>query len=111
MGMYDILKISTSKLPLTEEEKATIGDNIGWQTKDFECILSTVEIEDNGKLRFFDSNEQWIEVEDMEYVNFYSDSKIGWLEFNARFNDGQLSSIERSYFYNFVKKLIEKLNS
>ena len=118
--MYDDLKISTSKLPLTDEEKSIIGDNVGWQTKDFECILSTAEITDEGKLRFFDfnykwddnvksglfslngkmgglitENKQWVEIKDVEFVNFYSGSKLGWLEFNAHFKDGQLVNIER----------------
>jgi len=32
MGMYDNLKISTSKLPLSDSEKLAIGENPDWQT-------------------------------------------------------------------------------
>lgn len=121
MGMFDNLKISTSKLPLTDSEKLAIGENHDWQTKDFESILSTAEITDEGKLRFltfkydWDENaesalgkltgkkgalvtkdEQWIELKDYHgYVNFYTVVNNIWYEFNAKFTDGQLVNIER----------------
>lgn len=121
MGMYDNLKISTSKLPVTDNEKLSIGENADWQTKDFECILSTAEITDDGKLRFlifkydWDENaesalgqltgkkgalvtkdEQWIDLKDYHgYVNFYTSVNNIWYEFNAKFTDGQLVKIER----------------
>jgi len=120
MGMFDNLKISTSKLPLSDSEKKSIGENPDWQTKDFECILSTAEITDEGKLRFltfkydWDENaesamfqltgkkgalvtkdEEWIDIPHHGYVNFYSTVNTIWYEFNAKFTDGQLVSIER----------------
>ena len=121
MGMFDNLKISTSKLPLSESEKLAIGENPDWQTKDFECILSTAEITDEGKLRFltfkydWDENaesalskltgkkgalvtkdEEWIDLKDYHgYVNFYTSVNNIWYEFNAKFTDGQLVNIER----------------
>lgn len=121
MGMFDNLKISTSKLPLSDSEKKSIGENPNWQTKDFECIMSTAEITDDGKLRFlnfryeWDENvknvmfkltgkmgglttkdEQWIDLNDYHgYVNFYSTVNSIWYEFNAKFTDGKLVSIER----------------
>lgn len=121
MGMFDNLKISTDKLPLSDSEKKSIGENPDWQTKDFECIMSTAEITDNGKLRFlnlryeWDENlksgmfeltgkmgglttkdEQWVELNDYHgYVNFYTSVNNIWYEFNAKFTDGQLVNIER----------------
>jgi hypothetical protein len=121
MGVYDKLKISTSKLPLTDSEKLSIGENPNWQTKDFECIMSTAEITDDGKLKFlnfsheWDENiksvmfeltgkggglgpkgEQWIELNDYHgNVNFYNYVNNIWYEFNAKFTDGQLVNIER----------------
>lgn len=120
MGMYDNLKISTSKLPLSESEKIAIGENPDWQTKDFECILSTAKITDDGKLRFltfkydWDENaesalgkltgkkgalvtkdEQWVDIAHHGYVNFYTSVNNIWYEFNAKFTDGQLVGIER----------------
>jgi hypothetical protein len=61
MGMFDNLKISTSKLPLTDSEKLSIGENPDWQTKDFECIMSTAEITDDGKLKFLNFRYEWDE--------------------------------------------------
>lgn len=120
MGMFDNLKISTDKLPLSDSEKKSIGENADWQTKDFECIMSTAEITDDGKLRFltfryeWDENvksgifeltgkmgglvtkdEKWIDIQHHGYVNFYSIINAIWYEFNAKFTDGQLVSIER----------------
>lgn len=124
MGMYDILKININKLPLSDSEKKSIGDNVEWQTKDFECILSTAEITDEGRLRFlhfkydWDENaesalseltgkmgalitkdEKWIELNDYHgFVNFYTYINKVWYGFNAKFTDGQLVNIERVYF-------------
>lgn len=120
MGMHDNLKISTSKLPLSDSEKLSIGESPDWQTQDFECILSTAEITDDGKLRFLTfkydwdenaesvlgklagkkgalvtKNEQWVDIAHQEYVNFYAFVNNVWYEFNANFTDGQLVSIER----------------
>jgi hypothetical protein len=121
MGMYDNLKISTNKLPLSDSEKKSIGENADWQTKDFECILSTAELTDDNKLRFltlkydWDENaesalgkltgkkgalvtkdEQWIELNEYHgYVNFYTSVNNIWYEFNAKFTDGLLVNIER----------------
>ena len=120
MGMYDNLKIATSMLPLTDSEKLSIGENCDWQTKDFECILSTAEITHDGKLKFLTfkhewdetiksemfefigmgglviKDKKWIELNDYHgYVNFYTSVNNIWYEFNAKFTDGQLVNIER----------------
>lgn len=120
MGMHDYLKISTDKLPISDADKLLLGANPGWQTKDFECILSVAEITDEGKLRFqeFESewdenatcawgelhnfkgalvekNHRWVDIPMHGYVNFYASDKNGaWWEFNAKFTDGVLVAIE-----------------
>lgn len=119
--MYDNLKIKTAMLPLSESEKESIGENVEWQTKDFECILSTAEITDDGKLRFqtftiyWDKNQKsglfqltgkmgalcekdhkWVDLPEYHgFVNFYSTENGIWYEFNAKFTDGQLVEIKR----------------
>jgi hypothetical protein len=121
MGMYDYLKISTNKLPLSDSEKLAIGENPNWQTKDFECKLSTAEITDDGKLKYLDfryewdeniksrsfeltgklgglvtKDEHWIELNDFHgYIRFYGNVKNVYYEFKAKFTDGQLVNIER----------------
>jgi len=120
MGMYDNLKISAKKLPLSKEEQTTLGDNHDWQTKDFDCTLSDFEITDDGKLRFLNIRYEWDEnaksamfeftgkygslvvkdkkweyIEYHGYVNFYRSINDVWYEFNAKFTDGKLVNIER----------------
>ena len=117
MGMYDNLQISTSKLPLSDTEKLAIGENPDWQTKDFDCMMSMAKITDDGRLRYltleydWDENaeckltgkkgalvtkdEKWVDIEHHGYVNFYTSVNNIWYEFNAKFTDGQLVSIER----------------
>lgn len=122
MGMYDYLKIKTDMLPISDKEKKALGSDKKWQTKDFECILSTAVITENGKLRFktfryeWDKNftsaltkitgkkgalvttdERWVDLKDYHgIVNFYTiDDNNTWYEFNAKFTDGQLVEIIR----------------
>lgn len=120
MGMYDYLKISASKLPLSDEEKLIINDDTEWQTKDFDCILTTVEITDEGKVRYLDIEYDWDENakgglyqlfgqlgamvakekswEDIQYHGFImfgnTINGIGY-RFKAKFTDGILIDIER----------------
>jgi hypothetical protein len=118
MGMFDYLKISTEKLPLSPDEKRAVGENHEWQTKDFDCILSTAEITDDGKLRFFSFkyawdedavspmtkitgrkgglirvDEEWIDVPHHGYVRFYGSANNVWYEFMAKFTEGVLVNI------------------
>ena len=120
MGMYDNLKINTKKLPLSVKEKMMIGEYHDWQTKDFECILSTAEITEDNKLKFFyfkytwdeniksglteitgkmggliTTNEHWEYLKYDGYINFYSSINNIWYEFNAEFENGILKKIKR----------------
>ena len=129
MGMFDYLFIDTKMLPVSDEEKIAIGDEPGWQTKDFDNTLTEVYITDNGELKIsrweYDvvpveerphPNEEGflgfagslrrsnIRLETMPhhgYVNFYSHIGSEWYEFNAKFTDGKLVEIKKS-------KLIKK---
>lgn len=47
MGMYDHIEIDIEKLPLPKEVKENFGDNPGFQTKDFECVLTEVYLKDD----------------------------------------------------------------
>ena len=107
MGMYDSLYINNTLLPLTEEQKAIMPDNPGWQTKDFDCALTELYITDEGELKV----SRWIDGEDDEgvfirederletiehhgYIRFYSTIDRVWFEFRAKFTDGKLVNIQ-----------------
>lgn len=122
MGMYDNLIINTDKLPVTDEEKKLIGENPGWQTKDFDCDLTEIYITDEGELKINRWNYEEVPEEERPhpngegllglmgslrrvnerletiqyhgYVNFYSNIGDDWYEFFAKFTDGKLISIE-----------------
>lgn len=114
MGMFDYLKINTNKLPVSEKEKKIIGTDPGWQTKDFDCILTTIEITDDNLLKIkrfnlvvdrskknalgtfgvFTHEDERIEtINHHGYVNFYTGVSGCWYEFNAKFTDGKLIEI------------------
>ncbi len=120
MGMYDTLKIKTEMLPISKDDKKILGESPKWQTKDFDCILSTAEITADGRLRFrrftyewdnnavcamtnitgekgalVEKNIQWIDFKDYSgVVNFYThDKNQDWWEFNAKFINGVLVEI------------------
>ena len=120
MGLYDYLKISASKLPLSDEEKQIINDDTIWQTKDFDCMLTTVEITNEGKVRYLDieydwddnakrglylltgqlggmveKEKKWIDIEYHGFIMFGNTvDGIGY-RFKAKFTDGILIDIER----------------
>ncbi len=121
MGMFDNLIISTDKLPVTEEEKKLIGNNPGWQTKDFDCDMTEIYITDEGKLKINRWDYETVPRKERPYpdedglrsimgslrrinehleiikhhgcVNFYSNIGKNWYEFRAKFTDGKLISI------------------
>ena len=122
MGMYDYLKISASRLPLSEEEKLIINDDTEWQTKDFDCLLTTVEITDEGKIRYLDieydwddnakgglyqltgqlggmvvKEKTWKDIPYHGFVIFHKTINNVWYRFNAKFTDGQLTKVIRIY--------------
>jgi len=120
--MFDYLIISTDKLPVTDEEKKKIGKNPGWQTKDFDCQMTEIYITDEGELKMNHWEYETVPKEERPhpnddgllgmmgmlkrvnerletipmhgYVNFYTDVKGDWYEFNAKFTNGKLELIE-----------------
>lgn len=122
MGMFDYLYIDTEMLPVSKEEKEAIGKNPGWQTKDWDCILTEIYITNDGELKVNEwkyvtvpkeerphPNEEGLlgmmgsirrENERLEkkdyhgYITFYGDINSEWYEFVAKFTDGKLTSLE-----------------
>lgn len=122
MGMFDTLIINTDKLPVSDEEKARIGKNPGWQTKDFDCEMTVIYITDDGELKIKEFEYEVVPKEQRPHpnakgimglqgslrevnvrlvtephhgnVNFYNRIGDDWYEFNTKFTDGKLVSIE-----------------
>lgn len=122
MGMFDYLIIDTDRLPLSDSDKKKIGKNPGWQTKDLDCTLSTAEITSDGRIAIRRFEHEIVPEADRPYPNdpgilgmigmlrevntrteyvsepivtFYTDIQGEWFEFNAYFDDGILTKIER----------------
>lgn len=121
MGMFDNLIINTDKLPVSDDEKKLIGKNPGWQTKSLICELTEIYITDDGELKINKFDQEVVPEEERPYpndkllkligslrranerletipyhgfINFYSEIKGKWYEFDAKFTDGKLVSIE-----------------
>lgn len=123
MGMYDHFIIDTNRLPVSDEEKENIGNNPGWQTKDFDCFLTEVYVNESGELEINRFEYEVVPKEEREhpnddgirgmfgsirrknerleklkidaYINFYGDIDEVWYEFRAHFKDGILVEIKR----------------
>ena len=98
MGMFDNVHIEKSLLPLTEDEKTEVG---AWQTKDFDCVMTTYYINSEGRLsvdtsNFLDKEEN---IQPLNLTGSFSFYDLGsnqeWFEFIAFFENGQMSSIKR----------------
>lgn len=122
MGMYDTVKINTDKLPVSDQEKARIGNAPGWQTKDLYCEMTEIYITDEGELKIMEFelevvpkeqrpypnakglmslqgslrevNKRFVTVNYRGCINFYGHIGDDWYEFMAKFTDGKLVSIE-----------------
>ena len=122
--MFDYLFIDTNMLPISDEEKIIIGDEPGWQTKNFENIMTEIYITNDGELKINQweyevvpkeerphpdddglsglvgslrrSNENLETIPHHGYVNFYTSISKKWYEFNAKFTDGKLVEIKRT---------------
>jgi hypothetical protein len=91
MGMFDYLFIDTNMLPISDEEKIIIGNEPGWQTKDFYNTLTEIYITNDGELK----NDQ-LKIITHNDVRFYSHINLQRYEFNATFTDGKLIQIKRT---------------
>jgi len=124
MGMFDYLIIDTSMLPISDEEKIILGDKPGWQTKDFDNVMTEIYITNDGELKINQweyevvpkeerphpdgdgiaglagslrrSNEELETIPYHGYVNFYNSINREWYEFRAKFTDGKLIEIKRT---------------
>lgn len=123
MGMFDYLFIDTNMLPISDEEKIIIGDEPGWQTKDFDNVMTEIYITNDGELKINQwvyetvpkeerphpdddgiaglvgslrrSNERLETIPHHGYVRFYDSINREWYEFSAKFTDGKLVEIKR----------------
>jgi hypothetical protein len=117
MGMFDTVIINVDKLPISQEDKKSLGNDPGFQTKDFDCMLTNIYITDDGELKINRFDQGWDkdavngfgtkgaithENERLEtipfhgFMNFYTtNDKQEWFEFAAKFTDGKLVDIIR----------------
>jgi hypothetical protein len=123
MGMYDTIKINKNILPLSDEEKNKIPDNVEWQTKSFDNELTEIYITDDGKLKINrfeyevvpkeerpNPNAEGLlglagslrrineRIETLDYhgiCEFYTYFEEQYYTFKAKFTDGKLQNIER----------------
>jgi hypothetical protein len=95
MGMYDVLKISPDRLPISATIRKCISKgDIEWQTKDIDNCLSQLEITKAGRLTETIKDE----TVDLNYYGIFEfHSNIGkeWFSFLAKFTDGNLVGIVR----------------
>ncbi len=122
--MFDYLFIDTNMLPISDEEKIIIGDEPGWQTKDFDNVMTEIYITNDGELKINQweyetvpkeerphpdddgiaglvgslrrSNERFKTIPYHGYVKFYSSINREWYEFSAKFTDGKLIEIVKN---------------
>jgi hypothetical protein len=115
MGMFDSIIINAEKLPVTEDEKIVLKDAV-FQTKHLEKLLLVYMISDNDELLLLkrknsissepisfigdetESIPNYNAVEKITYhgyLNFYTDISSIWYEFEAKFTDDKLISINR----------------
>lgn len=91
MGMYDHVYCKQELLNLTEEEKEFVYFSTEFQTKSLDKMLKDFYISDEGLFHN-------LKIEPFTgIVNFYTDIKEldRWIEFNAKFFDGELQEIIR----------------
>jgi hypothetical protein len=82
MGMFDSL-IVKKPLPLSKKLRALKGikwDETIFQTKDFDCTLSTFEITKSGRLRTLKHEYEWVD-DDNSFLKGYMKSTKDWWEF------------------------------
>lgn len=114
MGMFDTIKVSLDKLPVSDEEREMLKKekNLWWQTKDFECVLTEIYITDEGELKVnYPEDDGLLGImgslrranERLEMIPFHGVFHFytlldnnGWMEFEAKFTNGKLDAITRA---------------
>jgi len=82
MGMFDEIEV---KVPLPGLERPKTN---WFQTKDLECLLDRYSIEDGILLK------EGVPCDYHGYIVFYTSEMEKWFEYEAKFTDGKLVSIE-----------------
>lgn len=122
MGMFDVVKVNTDRLPVSDKEKLLIDEsNVEWQTKDLDCILTEIYITDEKELKINRWDLEEVPKEKRPFPNGKGLQEImgsfkrvnqhletlnhtGWIcfygyigndfyQFNAKFVDGKLITI------------------
>ena len=122
--MFDNVFINADMLPISDEEKAEIGEGHEWQTKDYENMLTEIYITDDGLLKVSQFELEEVPKKERPYpdgegilglmgslkriherlevlpyhgfINFYGSINKKWYSFNAKFTDGKLIEITKS---------------
>lgn len=123
MGMFDYVSVA-DKLPVSDEMvKLGLDKNtFTFQTKDLNKCMTTYFIQGRRLLEQRYKTTRWVDdpdsfaggrieredeyLHDMEYhgmINFYHMETVGnldcWMEYDAKFNDGNLSELKLVKFY------------
>jgi len=92
MGMFDTLKCN---FPLPNKE----AQDKEFQTKELRCEMDQLEITSGGRLvrikSGYDDEECVLDLNYHDDIYFYTDIGKDWYEYRAKFNNGQLQTIER----------------
>lgn len=114
MGMFDRVRINPKKLPVSKKEKDLIFKvNPDWQTKSLDRNLDLIQITFGGELKVYSfiknlNNYKKVAWDRLDYtgnINFYSQVRDMWYEFDAEFKCGKLVNItyfKEPYIYNTV---------
>lgn len=96
MGMFDYVKINKDKLPIDDECRKKLKYTTSFQTKDFDCLLETIEIMDDGRLKI-DKPYGNLDLSsfDGEFTFYTYTEAHDWIQFFAYFEKGQLIKIEK----------------
>lgn len=109
MGMYDNIIIDKELLPITSAERALIGPEPGWQTKDIrdDPDMDTYFLSENGILKKAFCFPEQPKTEKVPFrftgdIRFYThigsihDPECIFMEFLAVYDNSRLISIERA---------------
>ncbi|MBN2486480.1 MAG: hypothetical protein JXB34_10945 [Bacteroidales bacterium] len=95
MGMYDIVKVSGTMLPVGPVIRNRIKkEKTEWQTKDLDNSLSQLRITNKGRLIETIGDEK-ADLDFHGIFEFHSNVGKTWYSFLAKFTDGKLTGIVR----------------
>jgi len=92
MGMYDELHIDKKHLPDNLK-----GNETGWQTKSYECLLDILKITEDGRLLIVKvssgNGEKILLTNYTGEIMFYDEINNIWYEFIAFFENGKMFKV------------------